>query len=54
MYFVVVGGSVKILNLFNDKKLNIILNIRNGLNIFDIVCIYNYVEMCNNFIKCSK
>lgn len=53
-HFAAVGGSVKILNLLNDKKLNITSNTKNGLNILDIACIYNHAEMCNNLIKRSK
>lgn len=53
-HFAAVGGSVKILNLLYDKKLNITSNTKNGLNILDIACIYNHAEMCNNLIKRSK
>lgn len=41
VYYVVVVGSLEILNFFEDYGLDIIVVIDNKLNIFDIVCLYN-------------
>lgn len=53
VYFFVVGGSIQILKFFESKMLDIIIVINNGLNVIDIVCIFNYMVMCMDFIKCS-
>lgn len=41
VYYVVVVGSIEILNFFKDYGFDIIVVIENKLNIFDIVCLYN-------------
>lgn len=41
VYYVVVVGSLEILNFFDGYGLDIIVVIENKLNIFDIVCLYN-------------
>lgn len=38
------------MELFENKNLDINFEINNGLNVFDIVCIYNYIEMCKYLI----
>lgn len=38
------------MDLFENKNLDINFEIYNGLNVFDIVCIYNYIDMCKYFM----
>lgn len=42
------------MELFENKNLDINFEIKNGLNVFDIVCIYNYIEMCKYLIDRKK
>lgn len=53
-HFAAVGGSVKIMNLLKDKKLDITSSTKNGLSILDIACIHNHTDMCNDLIKRIK
>lgn len=53
VYFIVVGGCLEILNFFEDNGLVIINEIINGLNIFDIVCLYGYEGFCKDLMSCD-
>lgn len=43
-----------ILKLFENKNLDINFEIDNGLNVFDIVFVYNYMDMCKYFIDRNR
>lgn len=45
------GGNIDVLKFFVSKEFDIKSEINNGLNVFYIVFIYNYIEMCKYFIK---
>lgn len=51
VYYVVVVGSMEILNFFEDFGFDIIVVIENKLNIFDVVCFYNWVDLCKILIN---
>lgn len=52
-HFTAVGGSIQILKLLESKKLDITTVTNNGLNVIDIVCIFNHTAMCTDLIKRS-
>lgn len=54
MYFVVIGGDIDIMDNFEKNNLDIKVEMKNGLIIFDIVCIYNNVEMCKDLMNCKN
>lgn len=54
MYFVVIGGDIYIMDNFEKYNLDIEVEMKNGLIIFDIVCIYNNIEMCKDLMNCNN
>lgn len=45
VYFVVRGGNMELLKYF-EIKMEFIKEIKIGMNVFYMVCLYDYIEMC--------
>lgn len=50
-HFAAMGGDEHIMDMLESKDLDIKDVTKNGLNIFDIACIYNNTEMCKDLMS---
>lgn len=50
-HFAAMGGDVHIMDMLENKNLDIRDVTKNGLNIFDIACIHNNTEMCKDLMN---
>lgn len=50
-HFAAMGGDVHIMDILENKNLDIKDVTKNGLNIFDIACIHNNAEMCRDLMS---
>lgn len=53
-HFAAASGNKDILELLENKNLDINSETKNGLNVLDIACIYNHTEMCKYLIDRKK
>lgn len=49
-HFAAASGSIDIMDLLENKNLDINSETYNGLNVLDIACIYNHTDMCKYFM----
>lgn len=53
-HFAAASGNIDILDLLENKNLDINSVTENGLNVLDIACIHNHTEMCEKLIGRKK